>query len=262
MRYLIFFSIGLSLFSCKVKDDSQTGKVQDSVEIVKGKVEIPRVSINGADTVRITRVIEYNYFNCKEVYCDSTNEKIIDFVRRNTEFEHEKEQLVIDRPFFQRQLNYFDSIAREEETIAEDMPPWELELSTEIVKHDTYVDLGLNVWSYTGGAHGNGFYANILIDKSTGKTLQLSDFITDVDAFTQFAESYFRKQNSIQPGDDLGELGFWFQDNKFSLNENFHFSEVNMSFFYNSYEIAPYSAGQIEFHIPLGEMKDFLKIQP
>lgn len=262
MRILFFLVSALTLFSCKVSETNKIGKVDNYAEIATGKVEITGLSVRDGDTVRVTRVIDYNYFNCKQVYCDSVNARIIDFVRGNTEFEHEKEQVAVDRSFFQQQLNYFDSLAREEEQITEDMPPWELDLSTEIVKHETYVDLGLNVWSFTGGAHGNGFYANVLIDKSTGKTLQLSDFITDVYAFTQFAESYFRKQNSIQPGDDLGELGFWFQYNKFSLNENFHFSEENMSFLYNSYEIAPYSAGQIEFHIPLGEMKDFLKIQP
>lgn len=262
MRHLLFFGTALILFSCKTSDINQVGRVDNYAEIERGKVEIPQMTVNGGDTLRVTRVIEYNYLNCKNPYCDSVNNRIIEFVRRNTEFEPEKVPVAIDRSFFQRQLNYFDSLAREEEALAEDMPPWELDLSTTISKHDSYIDLGLNVWSFTGGAHGNGFYANVLIDKSTGRELLLSDFINDVDVFTAFAESYFRKQNDILPEADLEELGFWFQDNKFSLNENFHFTDDSMTFFYNSYEIAPYSAGQIEFFIPLKEMKDFLKIQP
>jgi hypothetical protein len=46
------------------------------------------------------------------------------------------------------------------------------------------------------------------------------------------------------------------------LNDNFHFTGDSMAFFYNSYEIAPYSAGQIEFSIPLKDIQGYLKIQP
>jgi hypothetical protein len=35
-----------------------------------------------------------------------------------------------------------------------------------------------------------------------------------------------------------------------------------MVFFYNNYEIAPYSAGQITFSISSSDLKDLLKIKP
>ena len=74
----------------------------------------------------------------------------------------------------------------------------------------------------------------------------------------KLGEDQFRLVRDLSQDEDLGEAGFWFDDNKFSLNDNFALTEDGIRFFYNSYEIAPYALGTTDITISYDSIKNLL----
>lgn len=257
--------------ACKVSKKSTEGKIYAgqqpviaATNIVKGNASLMSLSPSKTDTSKLN--IDYMYYSFEEsahlLYQDSINQRIADFIRTNTEFETDSTELTnLNGDFFRRQLAIFDSLSLLEAELSESELLWEMDCAITIAEFNNYVELHLRNWNFTGGAHGNAFEGYTLFDYDMGSILKLGDVIQDIPTFTELAEKYFRAQNNIAPTEDLSAIGFWFPDNEFACNENFYFSSDAMHFFYNNYEIAPYSAGQITFNIPLNEVKPFLKIQ-
>ncbi len=115
-------------------------------------------------------------------------------------------------------------------------------------------------WDYAGGAHGLGFvlYHNYSIE--TGQKIELQDCITagGEEVLRSAAEEIFRNERDLV-GKDLTEEGYWFGEGGFVLNTNFLPEETAITFFYNSYEIAPYAAGPTEIIIPYEKFKQVIK---
>lgn len=268
MRLFFILIVGFLFVSChsaKTLDISAESEPKSANDLVMGKVEIQHFSSNSSDTT--VHYLAYMYYDetigPKAAYKDSINQLIIDFTRTSTEFEiDESRTATFNNGFFEAQLNLFEQIAAEEYALDESANLWDYQGTIVITEYPDFVNLEMGNWTYTGGAHGNGFTIYTMIDRKTGAILHLSDFITDLNAFQVIAEREFRKDNEIKENDNLLDLGFWFEEGKFQCNENFYFVDNEMVFFYNSYEIAPYSSGQITFSISLSDLKDLLKIKP
>jgi hypothetical protein len=112
---------------------------------------------------------------------------------------------------------------------------------------------------YTGGAHGG--YGNyfINIDPATGKVLTLDDILKPgyKEPLNQIGETMFNEE--YLSNDSIPENTFEFPDGKFKLNDNYGVLKDGIHFFYNIYEIAPYSAGTQEIIIPYNRIKDWMK---
>jgi hypothetical protein len=76
---------------------------------------------------------------------------------------------------------------------------------------------------------------------------------------TAITERHFRAKRELGPTADLKEEGFWWKDGRFHLNENYGFGETSLTFFYNQYEVAPYSMGVTEVEIPYAEIAHLLR---
>ena len=137
---------------------------------------------------------------------------------------------------------------------------WTTEINIEIIdKNPDYVEISFSNWNYSGGAHGNSWSEQRIIDKKTGRELKLLDFITDYSELRSIAEEIFRADQEIPSNQSLEAAGFWFEVDVFSLNDNFVFNEESLDFLYNQYEIAPYAAGMIYLSIPMDKIKHLLK---
>lgn len=139
---------------------------------------------------------------------------------------------------------------------------YELERGVEVpYSNDKLVCVKFNEYSYFGGAHPNSvmFYTNI--DLQTGKTIKLEELFVDgyKDELNKIAEKYFRKERELKPGEDLEQAGFWFKENKFSVNENFAITETGLDFFFNDYEVTSHAAGPTLIEIPYPELKSIIK---
>lgn len=226
--------------------------------IVKGEVRKPLVTQNKQDTgfVHIT----FSYYNeLDSSFKDSINHFISSSTQMMTEFEGEDEVQSLSNKYFSDQADSFIVIYKEEQALDDYDPIWDMEFGFDIDDHySSFAELTFSGWSYTGGAHGNGFYTVHMFDKSTGILLDLDDFFKDVERLNSIAEHYFRKLQGLTGEDDLGEAGFWFDNNEFAVNNNFYFSGKSLVFYFNTYEIAPYAGGPTELEIPIEEIKHLL----
>jgi hypothetical protein len=106
--------------------------------------------------------------------------------------------------------------------------------------------------SFMGGAHSNSYTMLRNFDPYTGDSLGLGMIFRpeSLHELTSFGEMLFRKTQNIKKGISYEEAGYWFKDNQFYLTDNFAFTHEGLLFYYNEYEIAPYSMGAVYFVVP------------
>lgn len=139
---------------------------------------------------------------------------------------------------------------------------WEIEGTTSVIYNNhSIVSLQTDTYWYLGGVHPNELSLLVSLNSENGKRINFSDlFKNEYKAeLTKIAEKIFRKEKGLNQDENLEEAGFWFEENKFSLNENFEIKNEGLFFYFNSYEIAPYSMGPTEILIPYDEIKNLIK---
>ena len=116
-------------------------------------------------------------------------------------------------------------------------------------------------YSFTGGAHPNTFVTFKNFSLSNGEEIKLDQIIsTDKQSeLTKIAEAEFRKLKELTSDADLGQAGFWFENNKFYLNDNFLITDSSLVFYYNNYEITAYAFGPTELTIPYSKIKTLIR---
>jgi len=75
---------------------------------------------------------------------------------------------------------------------------------------------------------------------------------------TKIGEAEFRKLKELTTEADLGQAGFWFENNKFFLNDNFLITDSSLVFYYNNYEITAYAFGPTEIILPYLKIKSLI----
>ncbi len=139
---------------------------------------------------------------------------------------------------------------------------FELERSIN-VETDTLGIFAMKFYEFTffGGAHPNYFTTYRNVDLTNGKEIKLNDLLKEgfENELNKIGENIFRNQKQLKPDENLEEAGFWFNDGKFKLNDNFIITKAGLKFFFNSYEIGPYAIGTTELLIPYSRIKNILK---
>lgn len=112
---------------------------------------------------------------------------------------------------------------------------------------------------YTGGAHGNNVAIWSNYDVLRAKKIELSDIISQdkYAELTKIAEKEFRRIENLADTASLKE-DFFFTDGIFTLNDNFGLTKSNLIFFYNEYEIKPYSEGNTIIELPYADLGNVL----
>lgn len=164
----------------------------------------------------------------------------------------------VDKKFFQNEATNFlaDFKAYESES-SHRVYPWYYNVEVDYcVKDSLHVKGEFMMDAYTGGAHGSHYVAYRMINTKTNKIVQLADLFNNRTELDKRAEQQFRKEYQIDPNANLKDEGFWFEDGKFTLNENFYFDQHDIVFYFNPYEIGPYAMGSFTIHIPLDSLRD------
>lgn len=160
----------------------------------------------------------------------------------------------------QELTNFFiDNYTQAVQDFAEE-PAWEAYVNENIyLRNEDLTSVGITAEIFTGGAHGYKTLHFLNFDPKTGNLYSKEELFTP--GFLGLAEKEFRKQQNIPAEDNINSTGFSFENDVFELPENIGFSENSIILIYNSYEIAPYSAGDVYLEIPMKEARPFLKIQ-
>ncbi len=261
MRSLIaLFAVVSLVLSCQstkpLVDDGKTNK-----NIVSGEVSRQLMSADHADTVESS--IQYMFYETAKLpYQDTVNRIIKEFISGAVSYGSgaTEQNALLSVDYMNESIDQFADEYNRQLEFVEGGGVWTTETSVQIKeKGGDYVVVSMSNWSYSGGAHGNGWAIDRIIDMKTGEELFLTDFIIDVNQLTEIAEKIFRVDQELTPEANLIEEGYWFPDGDFELNENFQFTGESLEFMYNAYEIAPYAAGTISISIPMNEVKPLLK---
>jgi hypothetical protein len=256
IHYLIFLITGLllSFYSCSGEKTASENNLK--YEIVKYEKQS-----SGCDSLRED--------NCAKIK--------IEFPRI-TEFENESVKNKVNRSIenlfasngvegttsidFNSQMESFIS---EYESFRQEFPDafqsWFIERTSEIkLNKDNIFSIDFMEYSYTGGAHPNTFVTFKNYDLTDGEEITLDKIILDEkqNELNKIAEVEFRKLKELTPDADLGQAGFWFENNKFYLNNNFLITDSSLVFYYNNYEITAYAFGPTELEIPFSKIESLV----
>jgi hypothetical protein len=111
----------------------------------------------------------------------------------------------------------------------------------------------------TGGSHSISMTEFSIFDLKTGKQLLLTDFLKPgyLEKMTNLVNEGLREMNGIKEGEPLTQSGFF--TDTINLSNDFYINNDGIGFFYNVYEIAPFSAGTTDIFISFGKFKEFIK---
>jgi hypothetical protein len=140
---------------------------------------------------------------------------------------------------------------------------WSYTVTPQVIFNESgMLSLRLDMYSYTGGAHGNPFSLLRNYSLRSGKRWQLSDLFKS--GFEPVLKAQALKYLKLSYGgslrQDLSELGFLVNDQEFQLNEDFYLCPAGIGFVYSPYEIGPYAMGFAEFFIPFSKIKDWVRL--
>jgi len=139
---------------------------------------------------------------------------------------------------------------------------WSLEISADIIyQSKQFISLATSIYSYTGGAHPNSYLVYKTYDLKTGNRISLNDFLVEgfEDKLNRSAEIEFRMNHEILPSIKLSDAGYFFEEDKFVLNDNFAVMDGSLLFYFNPYEITSYAQGPDELQIYLSDYKSLIK---
>lgn len=253
----IIFIAGIVL-SCEnskqsVDTDSKEDKLTENSDWDQDKIDSYALNPSHKSdtaTAKIQYVIATKEAPLKKI----TDSLILDYL-------DDKTNTVVTKSTFEKHarafLDEYQKLTKEEKVF-----PWELNLSINFIPlENRYVRADFSNYNYLGGAHGQSNYTTYMIDKSNQSVVYLEQICSNISELEKRAEKYFRKNFDLQEKDKLEEHAFWFKDNKFHLNRNFSFSKDTISFFFNQYEVAPYSTGIFRVDIPLSDIRDIIQIK-
>jgi hypothetical protein len=111
----------------------------------------------------------------------------------------------------------------------------------------------------TGGTHSISMTEFSIFNLKNGKQLSLYDFLKPgfQDKMKRLVNDELRRMNGIKDDEPLSQSGFFIDT--ISLSNDFYLNNDGIGFFYNYYEIAPFSAGTSDIFISFGKFKEFIK---
>ena len=128
---------------------------------------------------------------------------------------------------------------------------WEAQVDGEVMYQSSdIISIAMTSYTNTGGAHGIMTISFLNFNPETGQRIQNEQLFNNIEAFKNVAEPYF-----IMAKTDKSLL---LDDEEFELPANIGYSEDGLVLLYNTYEIAPYPSGIIEFAIPFEDAEPYL----
>lgn len=139
---------------------------------------------------------------------------------------------------------------------------WEAKIEAKVAYHtDSILNIRMENYMFTGGAHGYSGIRSLLFDPKTGKNIPNEYLFRDLNKFTAFAETKFRAKYKIPAGQNINATGLMFESDKFELPMSFFFQENGLQLYYNTYEVASYADGPKDLLLSYEELKPYLLVK-
>lgn len=125
----------------------------------------------------------------------------------------------------------------------------------------------LNIYSFTGGAHGATNFIPINYDIKNKKEIKLADLFAGQKNYLQKISDYCAADLTKQMKETVGEEGFdasWMQEGTAPKEENYSIFLINpstnsgqatLTFYFPQYQVASYAAGYFEVVMPIDTLQ-------
>ncbi len=135
---------------------------------------------------------------------------------------------------------------------------WSITLLAKLLRQEKhYAVISLDVYDFTGGAHGNPSNQLLNYDRAQQRQLRLNDILLagQQAAFEQQARLAHERWALPFLKEDAGYLQSW----PFQPTDNFMLAKQGLVLKYQAYAIAPYSSGQPDILIPYEKLAGIIK---
>lgn len=190
------------------------------------------------------------------VVADSINKKVFSVVKEITFFE---DNTKVVKDYKDLTSSFIASYEDMHKKYPEDTFGWEAKITGNVeYRSDNIINIRIDHYTFTGGAHGYQGYRSLLFHPETGKTIFTNQLFTSEKAFKAFAEKEFRLKYKIPSGANINSTGLMFENDKFQLPQNIFFTSEGLLLYYNSYEAASYADGPKELLFTYKQVNEFL----
>ena len=258
MRFLFFALLLMGLFAC----DSAKKEVPEEKEVLFTEYTLLPFTIyetNGecaSDTARNCTVVNVEY----PLVSDSIRASAAEFINKELG-QQAANNIQFDTIPYKSVRPLVADFLESYKELQQDFPKafgWRLNITGVVLRNDPeYLVVKMTSESFTGGAHGNRQVQYTNFNSATGEKLRLNDFI-DESGMTELntrALDAFRTSKGLNPEDDPSEKGYSFPSAQYFNPENFGYVNDSLIFYFNPYEIAPYSDGITEFKVNIGDLQ-------
>jgi hypothetical protein len=160
--------------------------------------------------------------------------------------------------------DFFENYISSNETMYREMPGasygWELLKSTYIIfNEEDKLSFYILNYTFTGGAHGLETQLFTSVDMKTGRTITINELFKPgyENRLMNLLTNKLHQMIKLPLQTKLTESGYFVDEIK--PNDNFYLNGEGVGFFYNHYEIAPYSFGTTNIFLTKEELKGVLK---
>lgn len=139
---------------------------------------------------------------------------------------------------------------------------WEAKIKGNVeYQSDQILNIKLDHYTFTGGAHGYQGFRSLLFNPKTGKIIFNDQLFKNEKEFKAFAEKEFRNKYKIPAKANINITGLMFEKDTFQLPQNIFYTDEGLLLYYNSYEAASYADGPKEILFPYDKISKYLKFQ-
>lgn len=149
------------------------------------------------------------------------------------------------------------------ETTKEEIPNatfgWEAAIEGTVnYQSKNIINLEIDHYTFTGGAHGYEGLQSLIFDSKTGKNIPNEALFTNISGLKKMLEIRFRKKYEIPLKGNINQTGYLFENDEFQLPKNIFFTNDGLLFHYNQYEAAAYSEGSKTLFLSYSSLKGYL----
>lgn len=242
-NYIFIIFLCLIFTSCK-KELSFENETFEEKSTIPCKNECPEITIE----VPVAKNIK--------VISDSINKKVFSVIKEIVFFGEDSTKV---NDYQSLSKSFIASYEEMREKFPNDTFGWEAKIIGNVeFQSDSILNLKVDHYTFTGGAHGYQGYRSLLFNAKTGKAILNNQLFKNEKDFKAFAEKAFRAKYKIPAEANINASGLMFENDKFQLPQNIFYTSEGLLLYYNSYEAASYADGPKEILFSYNEVNKYL----
>lgn len=193
------------------------------------------------------------------IVADSINKKIFSVVKEIVYFE---EKPLKSADYNSLASSFIASYEEMHKKFPTETFGWEAKIIGNVeFQSEQIINIKIDHYTFTGGAHGYQGYRSLLFNPKTGKVIFNDQIFKNQKEFKALAEKEFRAKYKIPEKANINATGLMFENDKFQLPQNIFYTSEGLLLYYNSYEAASYADGPKDLLLPYDKIRPLLIFQ-